>query len=231
MVGGFLPSVALNRRFWIESRAIQNLAIRIVLFESCDSKVALNIDRMRFGWRFWIDFPAILLYCDSTLLSASRCGISGDSRPAIISKSCYSQEPGKGGFSKGGFCRVQCHAEGSQKYPRMLGAQQYIWHSERHSQERRTCLQNPHFRKQKKKLSLGSWDAPFMLLISMGSFARMFFSRTLLSWPFLSHSGQFYPSRFSNTSLGRTLWLALCGPDFQPQTPSPTRPATLSNHP
>ena len=25
--------------------------------ESCDSKVALSIDRMRFGWRFWIDFP------------------------------------------------------------------------------------------------------------------------------------------------------------------------------
>ena len=29
-------------------------------------------------------FPAILLYCDSTHLFASRCGISGDSRPEIL---------------------------------------------------------------------------------------------------------------------------------------------------
>ena len=29
-------------------------------------------------------FSAILLYCDSTHFSASRCGISGDSRPAIL---------------------------------------------------------------------------------------------------------------------------------------------------
>ena len=47
-------------------------------FESCDSKVALSIDRMRFRWRFRIDFPRF--YCDSTHLFASRCGISGDSR-------------------------------------------------------------------------------------------------------------------------------------------------------
>ena len=26
-------------------------------FESCDSKVALSIGRLRFGWRFWVDFP------------------------------------------------------------------------------------------------------------------------------------------------------------------------------
>ena len=29
-------------------------------------------------------FSAILLYCDSTLFFASHCGISGDSRPAIL---------------------------------------------------------------------------------------------------------------------------------------------------
>ena len=29
-------------------------------------------------------FSAILLYCDSTHFSASRCGISGDSGPAIL---------------------------------------------------------------------------------------------------------------------------------------------------
>ena len=29
-------------------------------------------------------FPAILLYCDSTRFFASRCGISGDSGPAIL---------------------------------------------------------------------------------------------------------------------------------------------------
>ena len=27
----------------------------------------------------------------------------------------------KGGFSKGGFCRVQCHAQGNKKYPGALG--------------------------------------------------------------------------------------------------------------
>ena len=31
------------------------------------------------------------------------------------------QEPREGGFSKGGFCRVQCHAPGNKKYPRILG--------------------------------------------------------------------------------------------------------------
>ena len=30
------------------------------------------MDRMRFGWRFWIDFPRF--YCDSTRLFVSRCG-------------------------------------------------------------------------------------------------------------------------------------------------------------
>ena len=31
------------------------------------------------------------------------------------------QEPRKGGFSKGGFCRVECHAQGNKEYPRTLG--------------------------------------------------------------------------------------------------------------
>ena len=31
------------------------------------------------------------------------------------------QEPRKGRFSKEGFCRVQCHAEGNRKYPRISG--------------------------------------------------------------------------------------------------------------
>ena len=46
------------------------------------------------------------------------------------------QELRKGGFS----CRVQCHGQGSKKYPTILG---YIWHSERHSQERRTFEYKP----------------------------------------------------------------------------------------
>ena len=33
----------------------------------------------------------------------------------------FCQEPRKGGFSKGGFCRVQCHSEGNTKYPRIFG--------------------------------------------------------------------------------------------------------------
>ena len=74
-----LTLVALNRRFWIENRAIQNRAIRIMQFQG------------RFKhWKGAIQmailnrFSAILLYCDSTRFSACRCGISGDSRPAIL---------------------------------------------------------------------------------------------------------------------------------------------------
>ena len=33
----------------------------------------------------------------------------------------YYQEPRKGGFSKGGFCRVKCHAQGDKKYLGLLG--------------------------------------------------------------------------------------------------------------
>ena len=53
-----------------------------------------------------------------------------------------SQEPRKGGFSKGVFCRVERHAQEDIKY-QGYWAQQYIWHSERHSQDRRTFLQKP----------------------------------------------------------------------------------------
>ena len=35
--------------------------------------------------------------------------------------SAYYQEKRKGGFSKGGFCRVECHAQGNKKYPRIFG--------------------------------------------------------------------------------------------------------------
>ena len=42
----------------------------------------------------------------------------------------------KGVLAKG-FCGVQCHAQGNKKYPRGHWAQQYVWHSEHHSQERR----------------------------------------------------------------------------------------------
>ena len=54
-----------------------------------------------------------------------------------------SQEPRKGGFSKGGFCRVQCHAQGNKKYPGALGPA-VLLAPQRHSQERRAFLQkNP----------------------------------------------------------------------------------------
>ena len=70
--------VALNRRFWIGNRAIQNRAIRIVRFQS-RCKHWEDAIRMAIPNRF----SAILLSCDSTHFFASRCGISGDSRPAI----------------------------------------------------------------------------------------------------------------------------------------------------
>ena len=60
--------MALNRRFWIENRAVQNRAIprsRKTLI-GCDS-----------------DGDSILFYCDLTFF-AFLCGISGDSRPAIL---------------------------------------------------------------------------------------------------------------------------------------------------
>ena len=50
------------------------------------------------------------------------------------------QEQRKGGFSTGGFCRVERHAQGN-KNARGYWTQQYIWRSELHSQERRTFLQ------------------------------------------------------------------------------------------
>ena len=62
--------------------------------------------------------------------------LDGQNRAIVIA------EPRKRGFSKGGFCRVQCHGQGNKKFPRIL-AQQYIGHLERHSQERRTSLQKP----------------------------------------------------------------------------------------
>ena len=47
----------------------------------------------------------------------------------------------KGGFGKGGFCRAQVTPKDT-KIPRYW-AQQYIRHSQRHGQERRTSLQTP----------------------------------------------------------------------------------------
>ena len=48
----------------------------------------------------------------------------------------------KGGFSKGGFCRVQCHGQGN-KNTQGYWPQHYIWHSERHIQARRTFCKSP----------------------------------------------------------------------------------------
>ena len=47
----------------------------------------------------------------------------------------------KGGFSKGGFCSPQCHTPGNRTYG--YWAQQDIWYSDHHSQERRAFLQKP----------------------------------------------------------------------------------------
>ena len=41
--------------------------------------------------------------------------------PAAAEQLFTNQEPRKGGFSKGDFCRVECHAQGNKKYPRILG--------------------------------------------------------------------------------------------------------------
>ena len=47
-------------------------------------KVALNIDRLRFGLAILNRFSATLLHCDSTHFCASCFGNSGDSTPAIL---------------------------------------------------------------------------------------------------------------------------------------------------
>ena len=60
---------------------------------------------------------------------ASLChslGGSHGSTPCWSCRACRTvfwpqvQGPRKGGFSKGGFCRVQCHGQGSKEYPRIL---------------------------------------------------------------------------------------------------------------
>ena len=53
------------------------------------------------------------------------------------------QEPRQGGFSKRGFCRILCHVQENRKYARILGPTIHLGHSDRHSQESRTCLQKP----------------------------------------------------------------------------------------
>ena len=60
----------------------------------------------------------------------------------IPRKERENQEPRKGGFSKGSFCRAQRHGQGSKNI-QGYWPQQYIWHSESHSQERRTFCKNP----------------------------------------------------------------------------------------
>ena len=62
-----------------------------------------------------------------------------------------SQEPRKGGFSKEFSVEPSVTAK-ETKNTQGYWAQQYIWHAERHSRERRTFSQNP----LKKKPSLGS---------------------------------------------------------------------------
>ena len=57
--------------------------------ESCDSnraisKVALSIDKDAIQIAILNRVSAILRYCDSIRFFASRCRISGDSRPAIL---------------------------------------------------------------------------------------------------------------------------------------------------
>ena len=62
-------------------------------------------------------------------------------------------------------------------------------------------------------------NAPFIFFVSMGSFARTLFSRTLLPWPVLRYSGQFLHAKalehlvWSNTS-GIQFWEPLARTDF-----------------
>ena len=65
-----------------------------------------------------------------------------DAFTAPLAHPHFHQEPRKGGFSQRGFCRVQCHDQENKKHPRIL-AQQYIWHLERHGQERHTFCKTP----------------------------------------------------------------------------------------
>ena len=48
-------------------------------------------------------------------LSVRACHLS-----QCLGDGCVGQEPRKGGFRKGGFCRVQCHGQGNKKYRRTL---------------------------------------------------------------------------------------------------------------
>ena len=69
---------------WIGDSESRIERFRIVRFESCDSEVALSIDRGCDS-----DGDSELIFRDTVLLRFdsffdSRCGISGDSRPAIL---------------------------------------------------------------------------------------------------------------------------------------------------
>ena len=89
--------------------------------------------------------------CDSlALLQGSR----GPFSPKVATGAETVRNQVKGVLAKGGgvFCRVQCHVQDSvessvtskeAKNTQGYWAQQYVWHSERHSQEQRTFLQKP----------------------------------------------------------------------------------------
>ena len=77
--------VALNRRFWLEIRAIQNRAIRIMRFQG-HGKAALAIDRLRFRLAIlsdWVAFLRFLESCNSRLAILFRQGME-----PCLGKSC-----------------------------------------------------------------------------------------------------------------------------------------------
>ena len=60
----------------------------------------------------------------------------------VLMGHCSDLEPRKGGFSKGGFCRVQCHGQRSKKYPKILAPAVHL--ASRAPQPREAyILQNP----------------------------------------------------------------------------------------
>ena len=89
----------MGSRVWVNFRSLWGRSARVTFesllghFNSFWISVELgarwlhngwNIDRLQFGWRFWIDFPRFYFTAIPLIFFASRCGISGHSRPAIL---------------------------------------------------------------------------------------------------------------------------------------------------
>ena len=93
----------------------------------------------------------LLLCCQSTLMEGLEKTVCTSSNPKhlyddmskgrLFREATLVQEPRKGGFGKGRFCRVQCRTQGDKKYPSMLGPAVHLALRAPHPREARIFAQ------------------------------------------------------------------------------------------